>query len=54
LNGSTPADAEIASLRERADKAGLVRRPGLFQVVSVRSGASGLLEALTAALGPAR
>jgi hypothetical protein len=45
------SDAEIASLRDRAEKAGLGRRPELFQVVALEAGATGLRDAIDAAIG---
>jgi len=41
---------KVTSLRESAEKAALTRRPELFQVVALQAGASGLRDALTAAL----
>lgn len=52
LRGSTPADADVDALRERARQARLTRRPDLFSVVPVAAGAAGLLEALRTTLGP--
>ncbi len=51
LKGTTPADAEGMSLRERAEKAALARRPELFQIVALRDGAVGLQQAINTALG---
>jgi hypothetical protein len=45
------SDAEVVSLRERAEQARLTRRPELFQTVRLQSGAPGLRDAITAALG---
>jgi hypothetical protein len=41
------SDAEISTLRERAQKAGLTRRPELFQVVPLQAGSTGLRDAIT-------
>jgi len=51
LKKTTPADAEVKSLRERAQKATLMRRPELFQVVPLQTGAMGLRDAIAAAIG---
>jgi hypothetical protein len=45
------ASDEANALRERATSANLLRRPGLFRVVPLGDGASGLRAALTDALG---
>ena len=50
LQGTTPSDAEVANLRERAEKARLTRRPELFEVVAMQAGAEGLRDATIAAL----
>jgi len=50
LKGRKPSGPEVTSLRESAEKAALTRRPELFQVVALQAGASGLRDALTAAL----
>lgn len=50
LRGARPADSEVADLRERAEKAGLTRRPELFRIVSLESGAAGLRQAIADAL----
>jgi hypothetical protein len=49
LKGTKPSDDEVQSLRERADKAGLKRRPELFQVVPLKAGSTGLRDAILAA-----
>src|SRR5262245_60943815 len=54
LKRTTPPDAEIRELRERADKAGLTRRPELFQVLPLAAGPAGLRDAILGALGPVR
>jgi hypothetical protein len=46
LKGTKPSDGEVQSLRERAEKAGLARRPELFQIVPLRSGPTGLRDAI--------
>jgi hypothetical protein len=51
IKGTRPSDAEVISLRERAEKAMLARRPELFQVVALHAGAIGLRDAVSAALG---
>jgi len=45
------SDPEIVSLRERAEKATLTRRPELFKVVSLQGGAPSLRDAISAAVG---
>jgi hypothetical protein len=47
---TTPADAEVKALRDRAEKATLMRRPELFQVLALQAGASGLRDAIVAAI----
>jgi len=47
---TTPADAEVKALRDRAEKATLMRRPELFQVLALHAGASGLRDAIVAAI----
>jgi hypothetical protein len=44
-------DAEVVDLRTRAEKAGLTRRPELFQIVALRAGPTGLRDAIKAATG---
>ena len=44
------SDPEIVSLRERAGKAGLARRPELFTIVTLQGGAPGLRDAISAAI----
>jgi hypothetical protein len=46
LTGTTPVDAEVADLRDRAAKAGLTARPELFTIVPLQAGAAGLRDAL--------
>ena len=53
-NGTRPSDAEVAGLRDRAEKAALMRRPELFQVVPLAAGPEGLHHALMTALRPDR
>jgi hypothetical protein len=43
------ADAEVAGLRERAEKAAATRQPELFQILKMKAGATGLRSAITAA-----
>lgn len=50
LNRTTPSDAEIAGLREEAEKTALMREPELFQVVALDAGAEGLRDAMISAL----
>ena len=47
-------EAEVADLKQRAEKAALTRRPELFQMVTLQAGASALRDALTAALAGAK
>jgi len=51
LKATKPSEAEVATLRERAGKAGLTRRPELFQMVALQAGATSLRDAITAAIG---
>jgi hypothetical protein len=51
LRKTQASDPEIVSLRERAEKATLTRRPELFTVVPLQSGAPGLRGAISAAIG---
>jgi predicted Rossmann-fold nucleotide-binding protein len=53
LRGTTPADAEVATLQAKAGAARLARRPDVFVIVPMATGAAGLLEAMRTALGPA-
>ncbi len=50
LRKTPVSDPEIVSLRERAEKASLTRRPELFTVVSLQRGAPGLHDAIRAVL----
>jgi uncharacterized lipoprotein YbaY len=54
LRKTPVSDPELVSLRERAQKATLMRRPELFTVVPLPGGATGLRNAITASLGGAR
>jgi hypothetical protein len=38
------------TLRDRAEKAGLTRRPELFETVALQAGAEGLRDAIAAAI----
>ena len=51
LRKTQVSDPEIVSLKERADKATLTRRPELFTVVSLQGGATSLRDAISAAIG---
>jgi hypothetical protein len=51
LKKTTPSDSEVRGLRERAEKAALTRRPELFLIVPLQSGATGLEDAIVAAIG---
>jgi hypothetical protein len=51
LRKTEVSDAEIVSLRERAEKAGLTRRPELFQIVPMKAGAPGLRDAIADVIG---
>ena len=44
------SDPEVSTLRERAGKAMLMRRPDLFQIVPLQDGAAGLRDAITTAI----
>jgi hypothetical protein len=46
------SDAEVVGLRDRAEKATLMRRPELFQIVLLQAGAKSLRDAIIAALHP--
>lgn len=52
IRRTTPADDEITSLKSRAEKAGVLRRPELFQIVPLTGGAAALRDAVSTALGP--
>lgn len=54
LRKTHPTDAEVASLRERADKARLTRRPTLFRIVPRQGGAPALRQAIVTTLGVAK
>jgi hypothetical protein len=49
LRKAPVADADVMSLRKRAEKAALTRQPELFQIVKIDAGAAGLNDAITAA-----
>ena len=49
LRKAPVADADVMSLRKRAEKAALTRQPELFQIVKIEAGAAGLNDAITAA-----
>jgi hypothetical protein len=51
LKQTTPSDAEVKALRDRAEQATLMRRPELFQIVALQAGARGLRDAIVAAIG---
>ena len=51
LEGTTPSDAEISNLRERAEKGTLTRQPKLFEIVALQDGAARLRDAIIAAIG---
>ena len=50
VRGTRPVDREVADLREQAEKAELMRRPELFRIVSLQSGAAGLRSAIADAI----
>ena len=50
VKGTTPSDSEVKDLRERAERAGLTRRPDLFEVVPLQAGPTGLRDAILAAI----
>jgi hypothetical protein len=52
VRGTMPADGETHLLQNTAREMKLNRRPELFRVVPIGTGAPGLLEALRAGLGP--
>ena len=54
LEGTRPTEPEVLSLRERAEKAALTRRPELFAMVALQAGAEGLRDAVISAFSPAR
>jgi hypothetical protein len=54
LRKTQVSDADVVSLRERAQKAALTRRPALFEIVPLQAGATGLRDAITRALGATR
>jgi len=49
LRKTQVSDAEVISLKERAETAALIRRPELFRIVTLQSGAAGLRDAIIAA-----
>jgi hypothetical protein len=51
LRKTTPSEPEAVTLRERAEKAMLTRRPELFEVVPLSAGAEGLAAAISTVLG---
>ena len=51
LQKTQVSDAEVVSLRDRAEKAALTRRPELFQIVALQAGATSLRDAITAVIG---
>ena len=51
LKQTQASDAEVLELRNRAQKQTLTRRSELFQVVALRTGAAGLRDAITTAIG---
>lgn len=50
VKGTVPLDPEVVKLRARAEQAGLAKRPELYRIVPLTSGAAGLRDALIAAL----
>ena len=54
LEGTRPSEPEVLSLRERAEKAALTRRPELFEMVALQAGAEGLRDAMVSALSRAK
>ena len=48
------SDPEVVTLRDRAEKAMLTRRPELFKIVSLQAGAPSLRDAITAVIGGTR
>ena len=51
LKKTTPSDPEVGILRKRAEKAALTSNPELFLIVPLQSGATGLRDAIAAAIG---
>jgi hypothetical protein len=54
LEGTRPSEPEVLSLRERAEKAALTRRPELFAMVALQAGPEGLRDAIVSALSRAK
>jgi hypothetical protein len=54
LRKTTPSEPEAVTLRERAEKAMLTRRPELFEVVPLSAGAEGLAAAISTVLGKSK
>lgn len=54
LQKTQVSDPEVVSLRDRAEKAMLTRRPELFKIVSLQAGAPSLRDAITAVIGGTR
>ena len=50
LRKTPVSDPDIVGLRERAEKAGLTRRPELFTIVPLQGGAPSLRDAIGAAI----
>lgn len=50
VRGTRPADAEVVELRNRAEKARLARRPELFRIVTLKTGATGLSTEISSVL----
>ena len=50
IRGTTPADAEVQSLRQRAEEAGLAAQKDLYRIVPLHSGAPGLHAAILSSL----
>jgi hypothetical protein len=50
LRKTTPTDPEVVRLRARAEKAGLTRRPELFDIAPLNAGANGLADAIVKGL----
>jgi hypothetical protein len=54
LKRTAPSDAEAFELKERANEVRLTRREELFRIVPLEAGATGLRDAILAAIGAAK
>jgi hypothetical protein len=51
LRNAKVLNAEVMSLRDRAGKAALTRRPELFHILALKAGATGLRDAIINVIG---